>query len=303
MPPEVNVRPWSLLLLVAGCAAGASDDPTDTDEALPPVDEDVQSTLAYDAVPEGATRLVFLGDSITAGSGASKDALTYPALLQENAPKWEGYDDVDLETSVPTIEDVIDVSRGGATTDTLLAQQIPALDAQLGDLPAAGGTVVVFTIGGNDAQLALNPLNDAATVVDGILDRFAEIFEALTSAERFEGPVWVYATNVYEPSDGTGQTDDCFFGIDYSAKLGELERANTELAAMSATYGVSIVDLRGHFLGHGMNNRNPAAPAYDPDDAGRWFDDDCIHPNDRGHHEIRRIFHAAILGQPVRLEE
>lgn len=297
------MRTRILALTLAACSASAGTDDADTDADLPPVDPDVNSVLAYDALPEGATRLVYLGDSITAGAGASKASLTYTSLLQENAAKWTGYDAVDLETSVPTIDEVIDVSRGGATTDTLLAQQIPALDAELGELPAEGGTVVVFTIGGNDAQLALNPLADAAEVVDQILANFEAIFTELTDEERFAGPVWVHATNVYEPTDGTGQVDDCFFGIDFSSKLGELERANEELAEMSATYGVSIVDLRGHFLGHGMNNKNPAAPSYDEDDSSRWFDSDCIHPNDRGHHEIRRLFHASISGEPLRVEE
>ena len=33
----------------------------------------------------------------------------------------------------------------------------------------------------------------------------------------------------------------------------------------------------------------------DRDDATGWFSD-CIHPNDRGHHELRRLFFEAIDG-------
>ncbi len=297
------MRGWMWVAVASGCAADTIDEALDTDDGLPAIDTRVNSTLAPSTPPKEAARLVLLGDSITAGVGADKDAWAYAALLQENdGKKWRAYDDVDLESTLPAIPEVIDVSRSGATTDTLLAQQIPALDAQLGDAPVEGSTLVVFTVGGNDAVMALNPLSNAEEVIDGILANFEAIFEALTSSDRFAGPVYVYATNVYEPTDGAGQTDKCFYGVNFSDKLSELERANQELAAMSATYGVNIVDLRGHFLGHGFNNKDDSLDGHNAADPSRWFSSDCIHPNDRGHHEIRRLFHAAILGEPLRLD-
>jgi len=37
------------------------------------------------------------------------------------------------------------------------------------------------------------------------------------------------------------------------------------------------------------------APYYDATDPTVWFSD-CVHPNDRGHQELRRVFFEAISG-------
>ena len=66
--------------------------------------------------------------------------------------------------------------------------------------------------------------------------------------------------------------------------------------------GFSVVDLRGHFSGHGFNASDSSVYGHDAEDTSNWFDNDCIHPNDRGHHEIRRLFHAAIEGLPLEAE-
>lgn len=288
-------------LILAACAAGTDGDDAAGDTDTRPVDPDVATFVPEGYAPVDPVRLVYLGDSISAGFGATRGSLAYTELLQKNS-RWEGFANEDLETSHPTIEEVIDVSRGGATTDTLLAQQIPQLDAALGDAPVEGGTIVVFTIGGNDAQAALNPLADPAEVIDAALANFEALVDELTSTDRFAGPVWLYATNVYEPSDGTGQVDDCFFGISYEAALPELDRFTDELFALGADRGVSIVDLRAHFRGHGFRHAETDLDAYDAEDPSLWFDADCIHPNNRGHHEIRRLFHAAITGRELRVQ-
>ena len=43
-------------------------------------------------------------------------------------------------------------------------------------------------------------------------------------------------------------------------------------------------------LGHGFHATSETLESYDANDATEWFDNDCIHPNDRGHHELRRLF-------------
>jgi hypothetical protein len=58
------------------------------------------------------------------------------------------------------------------------------------------------------------------------------------------------------------------------------------------------VDALGHFHGHGNNHDDPENPYYDEEDPSGWFDD-CVHPNDRGHHEIRRLFFEAVAGVAV----
>lgn len=55
-----------------------------------------------------------------------------------------------------------------------------------------------------------------------------------------------------------------------------------------------MVDLHRHFLGHGFHHLDAQNPNHVEDDPTRWFHNDCIHPNDRGHHEIRRLFYEAV---------
>lgn len=277
-------------------AASAAD--TDTTAVANP-DPDVNTYIPDGYRPKAPVRLVFLGDSITAGSGASKASLQYTSLLQENdASRWQGYNKVDLESMFGTIDEVIDVSVGGATTATMKSQQIPALKAKLGTLPAEGETIIVFTIGGNDAQGALNPFANAQQVINTAFKNTQTMIDQLTDPAVFAETPHIYATNIYEPSGGVGKSS-CFFGIDYADKLPVLDDYNNRLADLGQERGFSVVDLHGQFLDHGVNADDASAPNHDADDATVWFYDDCIHPNDRGHHELRRLFAAAIDGKQV----
>lgn len=282
----------SLLTWACDKPADGTDDPDDTTPEGP-VAEDIATYVPPDFVPTAPTRVVFLGDSITAGDGENDWDLLYKELLQENQRPWTGFDDIDLETSFPSVTEVVDVSRGGATTDTMLSQQIPDLEEELA-FPAAGETIVVFTIGGNDLQAALAPFSNPEAIANSVLGRLEEIVTWLQDPARFPDGVHIYATNVYEPSDGTGYNADCFFGIDYSDKIGTLDDYNEAMRSMGEEMGFSVVDLRGHFLGHGHNHADSGIDVYDADDPSLWMLDDCIHPNKRGHHEVRRLFHAAI---------
>lgn len=303
----MTLRPLVLLplLLAAACSdkdgTGSDTDPTgDTDlGANSDPDPDVHTFVPDGYRPDAPVRLIFLGDSITAGSGASKASLQYTSLLQENdASRWQGYNKVDLESMFGAIDEVIDVSVGGATTATLKSQQLPALKAQLGDLPVEGQTIIVFTIGGNDAQGALNPFANAQQVINAAYKNMGDIVDALTDPATFAETPHLYATNIYEPSGGVGKSS-CFMGIDYADKLPVLQDYNDRLLQMGKERGFSVVDLHGQFLDHSVQADDPSGPNYDADDATNWFYDDCIHPNDRGHHELRRLFAAAIDDVPV----
>ena len=63
-----------------------------------------------------------------------------------------------------------------------------------------------------------------------------------------------------------------------------------------------MVDMHGHFLGHGLNYDMTDNAEYDAADPTLWFESDCIHPNERGHHELRRVFFGAMAGEPVPVE-
>lgn len=267
-----------------------------------PVDGDVHSVLPDDYVARAPVRLVVMGDSISARAGASRDAVAYTRLLQDNATDaWPAYDDIDLQTAFPSITEVIDVSKGGATVPTMRSQQLPKLVEALGDTPAAGETVVVYTVGGNDAVAALTDLANLEDNLTSLVDGYGDLADEVRSL--FADDVFLYVTNVYEPTDGTGDSDgNCFEGIPFALALPLLDGLNADLAAEGEARGFAVLDLHGHFQGHGFQHDAPAIDAYDADDPTMWFRDDCIHPNDRGHHEVRRLFFAGLVGEPLRLE-
>lgn len=291
---------WAAVWLAA-CASGEEVDAAGDPAARP--DPGVNTYVPEGYRAEAPTRLVFLGDSITAGYVVERERDAYSRLLESNNSRsWPDYDEVDVESSFPTVEQVIDVSVGGATTETMINNQLSALESRLGGFPVQGETLVVFTIGGNDAQGALLPTADAEAIMAATLANMEEIVDWFLDEDRFTDGVRVYATNIYEPTDGTGQSAACFFGFDFSSKLPLLEQFNDDLRGLGVERGVSIVDLRGHFLGHGFHYDNDLSAHYDAADPTLWLADDCIHPNERGHHELRRLFHAAMVAEPLALE-
>jgi hypothetical protein len=101
--------------------------------------------------------------------------------------------------------------------------------------------------------------------------------------------------DVYDPSDGTGHVDGCFFNLTLPELVAALDVWRDRYVELATEMGFAVVDGLGHFHGHGHSYADPENPWYDAEDPSGWFDD-CVHPNDRGHHEIRRLFFEAIAG-------
>lgn len=251
-------------------------------------------------IPEGYApvapeRVIFLGDSVTAGLGASRPSLRYRHLLLENDPEWPGA--VDLRMAWPDLVEV-DVSASGATTSTLRSRQLARLDELLLG-PVQGESVVVFTVGGNDMQGGIVELLTEGAVAGGpLVDRLEEnmiaILDYFQDPERFPDGTTLWFTNVYDPTDNVGQSDQCFFGADINALREPLFDANERLRTLAVDRSVAMIDMYASFQGHGVYHDDPNNPSYDADDPTLWFARDCIHPNDRGHHEIRRLLTEAM---------
>ena len=295
--------PLALLACTPAPSTGDDDnEPSGWDYAIDP---DVDTYLPADYRADDPQRVIFLGDSITAGAGASANDLDYPSLLVENDnQEWAGWNDYDLR-SLFGLSEVVDVSQGGATTGSLVNSQLPDLSGRIDDV-VSGQSIVVITIGGNDMQSAIFPLlisgdreAEYQRFIDPVIDNMVELLDYFGDDTRFPDGVFVYMTNVYEPTDAVGQTSACFLNTDLSPVLEYFDRANAELRAVAEERAIGWVDLRGHFLGHGHNHDDESGPGYEAEDPSLWFSSDCIHPNDRGHHELRRLFYTAIDGRPL----
>ncbi len=289
-----------VLLALAACTPDDPGTPPTGETGTVPLDPDVATWVPDHFPPTEAARVVFLGDSITAGYGIDQDKNTYTSLLERNnGGKYPDYDGQDLKARFGRLE-VLHVARNGATTETLIAQQLPNVDAAWGaGLP--GPTLVVITIGGNDLTEALFTGGDVNQAADTIVSNLEQIVDFFHDPARFPDGAYVYVTNVYEPTDGTGQVDECFFGLDLTSVIPTFERLAADSLALARDQGWAWVDLRGHFLGHGFRY-DQQGPWTDEEDPTLWFQEDCIHPNVRGHHELRRLFLAAIDAEPLPLE-
>ena len=126
------------------------------------IDPDVQTFVPEGYLPTAPVRVVYMGDSITAGAGASSSSLEYTSLLETNNDSaWPGHAEETLTDAYPTIEEWINVGVGGATPG-------PAAGVGAGDAPVPGnGRGVGEAPGAREIGLPVDerPLLDAPHVV------------------------------------------------------------------------------------------------------------------------------------------
>ena len=275
---------------------GDTDDTSDTFQ--PAIDEtaspDRVGTYAH-TLPKSPKTVIFLGDSITAGAGTSNDDEDYVSLLVNNTNTWPDWDGIDLATRYPGIT-LVDVSKSGAWTGTILNSQIDRLEEQI-TLPFEGEVLVIITVGGNDLQSVLMNPSGVEERLEKTVDNWRKIAEYFLDEQRFPDGSTLLMANVYEPTDAVGQVGNCFFGLNISSLLPSLYDANTQLRGLAVELGFSALDMRGAFLGHGFYYNDTATPYYNEDDPSLWLANSCIHPNPRGHHELRALFWQAIDGK------
>ena len=128
------------------------------------------------------------------------------------------------------------------------------------------------------------------------LDRYnlAAALGELTKPDRFGAgvEVHVFEADIYDPSDGKG--DFSKHGCPAPLSLlpvtptdGFFTNWNAVVDDEVPMHGVSLVSpLHSTFYGHGVGNA-----------ADRWYANDCIHPNKKGHNELRRMFWTGITGE------
>lgn len=222
-----------------------------------------RSYVPPDLQPQAALRLIVMGDSVSAGFGASKLATSYPRLLHRALERRTGR----------TVER-IDVARAGATTAGLLYQR-DALKTRL-EGPVQGHTLVVMTVGGNDVRKNLDGDLEGELLQDAVA-RLREVDAFFDDAKRFPDGVSTYLATVYDPTDGAGKTKTCFQKS--PAPAGVIVTWRDAYLALGRSAKIAVVDLHGLFAGHGV-----AA-------SESWFAD-CVHPNDEGHRKAADLISA-----------
>jgi lysophospholipase L1-like esterase len=233
-----------------------------------------------------------LGDSMSIDrypdlDHAGRQGLPVPAtglgaaslLARNDDVVWPEFAGRDLATRHPGIEPHF-LAEDGATTETVLASQIEALES----LDAGAETLVTLTVGGNDLLGLIG-----ASPGEG-RDRLRQVvvnLEAIVSAigERLRRATLLVA-NVYDPTDGTGDLEGTRLAAHEMKWLADY---NAAVARVCGARRARLVDLHGHFRGHGRS-----VPPAD-----RWYwTGSLIEPGLVGASEIRRLWLAAADERP-----
>lgn len=294
-------------LLVVGCGAadrtdlgnnggndaGPADAGGETIDAGPLAHE---SYVPPDQHPSAAARLIVMGDSISAGVGASRTSLSYFNLLTQNDNAWSTEGSTSLSTLFGTSVPVVNVAVSGATTASALSQR-DTLTQQLPG-PVSGHSIVVITIGGNDMKNLIFSSSQSAvdSTVNNAVSNVRSLMTYLKDSTHFPDGVSIYLAAVYDPSDSSGTLPASCFGqsVTNVRLVTGVESLKARFVLLGQEMGFAVVDALGHFHGHGVEAAKMSDPHYNESNPVTWFYNDCIHPNDAGHNELRRLFFEAI---------
>jgi lysophospholipase L1-like esterase len=238
---------------------------------------------------------VGLGDSVTAGFGARKGYSYFDRLVQNPTDEFQEMSGICLAKVFPKFA-FTNLAISGSTSIELLQQELPHLARA--DSNTLG--VVVITTGGNDLihNYGRTPpreeamygatLDEAKPWINDFEQRIEFMIQQIEF--RFPGGCQIYLANIFDPTDGIGDTT--------RARLPEWKDAETILNAYNDVISrsaqkhsnVHIVDIHAAFLGHGIHCTQFWRANYNWHDPHYWFYDNLEDPNDRGYDVMRRLF-------------
>lgn len=291
----------ALALLAASCGRDAHEAPI-----LSPSFQG-QRSQALTARSQDVTHLIVMGDSISEGLGAQSPMLSYAGLLYSNNDEMYPYErGHDLIHRFGPGLRYINVAHAGDTSTDVILTQLDKLsrymmqeaeagagvDIKDGTWSVPGRVIVAMTIGGNDVQQAMRPWpNYTGPTLTHSMINLRRILDFLEDPKHFPGGVSLYFGNIYDVTDGEDQAHACMPGMAFPGMSDALEVWSSSYAELAAQRNATLVDLLSLFRGHGFNFFNPENPYFDRRDTSLWmYERDCIHPNNRGHHKLRRAF-------------
>ncbi len=263
-------------------------------------------------------RVVFLGDSVTAGTPPSSETQFYRNLLADSlaaefgleSPNWfwQSVNPFDGQSYVQDSGDFATCAKWGARTDDLMRDNDQVIDCLPEDKRHLN-TLVVVTIGGNDLASLTRGFMEGHSVetlwsqTHESLALVREAVEWITTPGRFPNGVSVIFTNLYEFTDATGDTSSCpaadLAGMGGGVSDPALEEmviwSMEEFMSIAVDTGTDMLFLLESFCGHGYHYDDPSSRCYRGPDAELWFDLTCIHPNPTGHTQIADMFMSVVL--------
>lgn len=261
-------------------------------------------------------RVVFLGDSITVGTPPSETEEFYRNILADrlanefglnfgsNEEQWRSANPLEGQSGELHSGDFSSCAEWGARNDDLLAgdqlsECYPEDDRNL-------ITLTIMTSGGNDlVGMGRDwfdgvPLEDLWPAAEESVAHKRDTLLWLTDPKNFPNGHYVVFADIYDPSDGTGNFDDCALAgaagfddvlIPPDEIMHFLQRSYAELAVET---GADLVFNHKEFCGRGHSAADPEARCYRGPASPVWFDFTCSHPNPDGHAHLADVFWAVV---------
>ncbi|TNE48228.1 MAG: hypothetical protein EP343_16580 [Deltaproteobacteria bacterium] len=243
---------------------------------------------------KGVEQVVFVGDSITAGTPPTDPKQFYRNTTTE-ALKAKFGDNLIIK----------DCSKWGARTDDLLLDPHKQLKTCLPNDVEPKKTLIIMTMGGNDLQ-SIAKDNQKGVSMDKLMAKAEKAVSLLRDAivwakdpKRFPNGSYVIFGNIYEYTDGTGDVKSCpaskAVGLDQPWPEGRpiLIALNEGFMKIAVDTKSDMIFLLEEFCGHGFHNEDPKTECYYPG-AEQWFDFTCTHPNPTGHDQITRMVMSVV---------
>lgn len=261
-------------------------------------------------------RVVFLGDSITVGTPPSETEEFYRNILADrlanefglnfgpNEAQWRSANPLEGQSGELHSGDFSSCAEWGARNDDLLAGD------QLSECYPEDErnliTLTIMTSGGNDLVGMGRDWFDGVTLdelwpaAEASVAHKRDSLQWMTDPKNFPNGHFVVFADIYDPSDGTGNFDDCALAgaagfddvlIPPDEIMHYLQRSYAELAVET---GTDMIFNHKEFCGRGHSAADPEARCYRGAGSPVWFDFTCSHPNPDGHSHLADVFWAVV---------
>lgn len=242
------------------------------------------------------TKIILIGDSMLKGIDISQAHQISSLLIENDDSAYPDYRGKDLSSRFPAAQ-IVDRIDVGIT----ISESLKSLNSEL-DNPA-GRTLVIYAAGLNDVGNIFAgkiSLEEGAKAITEGLEIIAEHF---SQKRRFPDGVDLLLWNYQDYSDGVGfipaeNASEAFacklwpkkFSDDSQLMLVVVAALEDALSLVTKKYRhVHLIDIHRMLLGHGAWFFLNDAPFYCDDDPSLWYNDDCIHFNERGSHQVRKL--------------
>jgi hypothetical protein len=247
-----------------------------------------------------------LGDSVTAGFGASKGHSYFDRLAKNPADEFPEMNGICLASVFPKFRST-NLSVSGSTSSEVPSRQMNSLPTNAPDVFG----IVVMTTGGNDLihNYGRTPpreeamygasLDEAKPWIENFRQRLDSTLEQINS--RFPGGCEIFLANIFDPTDGFGDAERA--GLPkWKDSMQILDAYNAIIRHAADTYpNVHVVDVHAAFLGHGIHCTQFWQAHFDWRDPHYWYFTNLEDPNERGYDVIRRLFLLEIAKNKNRL--